>query len=106
MIYMYVITIHIVVGEDRRLEIQLPDSVPAGPAELTIKPHEQNEATISSTARDLARAKLLAAGRLATNFDVPENIQPLSRQEEERLAQLFAGGSASLDLINEDRGAY
>src|SRR5258708_8584559 len=96
---MDVIKIPIVVAEDRRLIIQLPDNVPAGPAELVIHTYEQNEATVSNSARELAKGKLLAAGRLVTNLDIPENIGPLSKQAEDRLSKLFSTATAPFSPI-------
>jgi hypothetical protein len=105
---MDVIRISVVVGEDRRLVIDLPAEVPVGPAELVIRPleQEQNAATPINPAREAARAKLLAAGALATNLGIPDDIKPLSDQELDRLGHQLAQGRSSLDLINEDRGTY
>jgi hypothetical protein len=105
---MDVIRIPVVVGEDRRLVIDLPADVPVGPAELVIRPLEQpqNGPTPMNPAREAARAKLLAAGVLATDLGIPDDIKPSSEQEQDRLGRLLAGGRSSLDMINEDRGTY
>jgi hypothetical protein len=102
------IRIPVIVGEDRRLVIDLPAEVPVGPAELVIRPLEQPQSNDvpQNPAREAARAKLLAAGVLATDLGIPDDIQPLSEQELDRLGRLLAGGRSTLDMINEDRGTY
>src|SRR4051812_46956890 len=102
------IKIPVVIGEDRRLVIELPADVPVGPAELVIRslePERRVDAPMNP-AREAARAKLLAAGALATDLGIPEDIKPLSDQELERLGRLLSRGRSTLDMINEDRGTY
>jgi hypothetical protein len=101
------IRIPVVVGEDRRLVIDLPAEVPVGPVELVIRPLEQqNSGSPANPAREAARAKLLAAGFLVTNIRAPEGTVPLSNEELERLGRLLAGARPSEELIDEDRGTY
>jgi hypothetical protein len=103
------ITIPVVVGEDRRLVIDLPDDVPVGPAELVIKPRKaepQPLGEVVNPAREAARAKLLAGGILSTAHRAPEGTVPLSDEELQRIGAK-AAGKVSLDqMINEDRGEY
>ncbi len=102
------IRIPVVVGEDRRLVIDLPADMPVGPAELVIRPLEQQGSgdAPKNPAREAARAKLLAAGALATDLGIPDDIAPLSEQELDRLGRLLAQGRSTLDMINEDRREY
>ncbi len=102
------IRIPVVVGEDRRLVIDLPPDVPVGPAEVVIRSLEQQSSaeTPVNPAREAARAKLLAAGFLVTSIRAPEGTVPLTPEERKRLSELFSEARSSLDLINEDRGEY
>ena len=99
------ITIPIVIGEDRRLNIQLPAEVPVGPAELVVKPREDS-ASFMNPAREAARAKLLAAGLLSTAHVAPKDAVRLSDEELQRLGTLPPGSASLDDMINEDRGPY
>lgn len=67
---METITLSAVVGEDRRLVIDLPKDTPTGPVELIIRPATGN------AAREAARAKLLAAGALVTDWASPTTLNP------------------------------
>src|SRR5258706_11023230 len=102
------IRIPVVVGEDRRLVIDLPADMPLGPAELVIRPLEQPQSSgeAQNPAREAARARLLAAGAPATDLGIPDDITPSSPEERKRLSELFSDSRATLDLINEDRGEY
>ncbi len=100
------ITVSAVVGEDRRLIIDLPADTPVGPVDVVIKPHVVPEADVINPAREAARAKLLAAGLLVTDLGIPPGSQPLSDEKLKRLAQLLSGSLSIDDLIDEDRGAY
>jgi hypothetical protein len=103
---MEAVTLPVVVGPDRRLVLDLPPSTPIGPADVVILPR-MNAADESATpARDTARAKLLAAGFLATDIRAPEGTAPLSDEDLARLGQLPRGARPSEDLIDEDRGSY
>jgi hypothetical protein len=59
-----------------------------------------------TSARDAARAKLLAARFLATDIRAPDGTAPLSDEALAHLGQLPAGARPSEDLIDEDRGSY
>lgn len=75
-------TIPIIVGEDRRIVIKLPDSTPVGLADLEITVHPKTDAANGAgqtgrtgpvnPAREAARIKLAAAGYLSTNIRAPE----------------------------------
>lgn len=66
----------------------------------------QAEAVVVNPAREAARAKLLAAGVLVTQFDVPEGAVRLSTEELLKIGKLPPGARSSLELINEDRGEW
>ena len=94
------ITLSVVVGEDRRLVIDLPPDTPTGPAELTIHPATPPR---DESARDRVRAKLLEAGLLVTTIRAPEGTKPLSPEEILQLGTLPADARRSSELIDEDR---
>ncbi|MBX3083770.1 MAG: hypothetical protein KF716_19205 [Anaerolineae bacterium] len=101
------ITISVTIGEDRKLVVELPPEVPVGKAELTIKPAVKADEDIPlNPTREALRAKLLAAGRLATNMDVPINARSLTNEELAILGQMPPDARPSEDLIDEDRGEY
>lgn len=98
------VTIPVVVGDDRRLVIDLPPTTPVGPAEVTIRPRVPDGPV--RPARDAARAALLAAGFLVTDMHAPAEAKPLSDEEIARIGMLPAGARPSEDLVAEDKGPY
>ena len=110
------ITIPVIVGEDRRIVIKLPDSTPVGLADLEITVHPKVDTATGSDktgqtapvnpAREAARIKLAAAGFLSTNIRAPEGTIPLSDEEIARIGRLPPGARPSEELISEDRGPY
>jgi hypothetical protein len=103
---METITIPVVVGEERRLILDLPASVPVGPAEIVIRPRTTGAEAPADDAREAMRAKLLAAGFLSTATSAPPGTMPLSNDDLARLGQLAPGARPSEVLIDEDRGTY
>src|SRR5436309_1216794 len=103
---MEAVTIPVVVGPDRRLVLDLPPSIPTGPADVVILPRTSGAGERATPARDAARAKLLAVGFLTTDIRAPEGTVPLSDEDLAHLGQLPAGARPSEDLIDEDRGTY
>ena len=99
------ITLSIVVGEDRRLIVQLPDNIPAGPVELTVRPIEKTTVLFPNGERERIRAKMLTAGILDSTIRAPENTVRLAPDELLGLGTLPPGSRPTADLINEDRGA-
>jgi hypothetical protein len=91
------------VGSDRKLIVQLPEDIPPGDVELIVR-STQPVAQNGQSARDAAKAKLLQAGALVVNFEVPEGAVRLSVEERMRLGKLPLDAPDSLDLIHEDRG--
>lgn len=100
------ITFSVVVGDDRRLIIELPDEVPVGPADVTIKPHGKPTIDQGNLTRETARAKLLAAGKLAIDLSIPDDIEPETEEELDELGRLAPGSRPSEELVDEDRGTY
>ncbi|MGH2353093.1 MAG: hypothetical protein ACRDI2_15155 [Chloroflexota bacterium] len=97
------------VGEDRRLEVQLPVDAPTGPVELTIRAAPDaagNLTSPESPARAAARAKMLAAGFLSDAHHPPPGASALPIEERVRLGTMPPGTRPSEELIAEDRGAY
>jgi hypothetical protein len=109
------ITLSVVIGEDRRLVVDLPEDAPTGPVELVIRavPVGRSSVGVESidkealhAERERARQKLLAAGLLATDLGIPDNLESLSDEELEQLVRLPSGARPSEELIDEDRGLY
>jgi hypothetical protein len=100
---MVAVKLNVVIGEDRRLVIDLPDDVPVGPAEITIQPE-----IASDESDDALRARLIAAGLLVNpdEMDIPDDIEFASDEELEALGKLPPGAPSIQQLIDEDRGAY
>jgi hypothetical protein len=103
---MVAIRLKTVIGEDRKLIIQLPNEIPPGGVELVIHSSEPVPANTGNSARESAKAKLLAAGALVTQFEIPANAVRLSVEERLQLGTLPTDARSSLDLINEDRGDW
>ncbi len=80
------ITVTATVGDDRHLEIDLPNDVPVGPVELVIKPRPAATVGQPELTCDEIRARLKAAGLLSEGWHVPEDAEPLSDEELEELA--------------------
>ena len=99
------ITISTYISEDRKLVVDVPDEFPAGRVNVTITSVEQDN-NESASLRDIARAKLLAAGSLATNIEVPPGTVPMSPEEILKLGTLPPNARPSHELIDEDRGEY
>ena len=106
---MIAVRINAVIGDDRKLTIQLPDNVPPGEVEVVIRSNESTASTEKmpiNAARGAARLKLSALGALVTDFDVPANANRLSVEERMRIGTLPDNARSSLDLIDEDRGEW
>jgi hypothetical protein len=103
---MVAIRLNTTIGEDRKLIIQLPDTIPPGSVELIVRSTESESGVPENPAREAAKAKLLAAGALVTQFNVPEDAVRLSPTERLKMGTLMEGARSSLDFISEDRDAY
>ena len=106
---MIAVRINAVIGDDRKLTIQLPDHVPPGEVEVVVRSNELTASTEKmpiNAAREAARLKLAASGALVTDFDVPTDANRLSVEERMKLGTLSDNARSSLDLIDEDRGEW
>jgi hypothetical protein len=56
--------------------------------------------------RDLAREKLQAAGLLATDLGIPNNLESVTDDELEQLGQMTPDARPSEQLVSVDRGVY
>jgi hypothetical protein len=98
-----VLTIPVIVGQDRRLVLDLPANTPIGPAEITLR--SQLGRVGSPLTRAAARAALLAAGVLVTDLPAMSSSIPPSEDEIACLGILPVGARPSEALVDEDRGA-
>jgi len=99
------VTLTVEIPKDHHLELDLPEDLPVGQAEVTIKPYAHVvQAHSMNHAREVARAKLMAAGALNTSVRAPEGTILLSPEELLRLGTLPSGSPTLLDLVDEDRG--
>ena len=112
---MIAVKLSAVVGEDRRLVIDLPEEIPAGPVELVVRAASAARPIVNiepvdketlRAEREAVRQKLLAAGVLATDLGIPDNLVSLSDEELEQLVRLPPGARSSEELVDEDRGLY
>lgn len=105
---MVAIKLSAIVGEDRQLHIKLPDEIPAGTIEIVIRSTVAQPMADPTSEREIVRAKLMAAGILATpeELGIPEDIQPLPLEERLRIGTMPPGARPSEELIDEDRGDW
>ncbi len=104
---MVAITLDATVDKDRNLIIHLPDDMPTGRVEVTIRSVEAQTTTQPFLSRQEARAKLLAAGRLSTAWDDEEEFQPtMTDAEIWELGQTVQNARTAQDYIDEERGNY
>ncbi len=98
------IKITAMVDAKRRIMIDLPDEVPLGPVEITVRPvtNGEQEEPQQPITREWVQAKLKAAGLLAEDEHFPD-AEELTEEEEEELARQVAGGRPAEDYVNEDR---
>ena len=99
------ITLTATIDENHRLIIDVPEDVPVGDVEVTIRPKETTkvETKPATITFEEARAKLLAAGVLSqANFAPPDAVE-LSEMDEEILANQAAGIRTMAEYIDEDR---
>ncbi len=101
---MEAITIRAIVDEKRRIMIDVPDEIPVGRIEVTIRALPENGDEGGEITREEARARLIAAGLLTPGIKyAPDDAVELSPEEEEELGRKLAGDRPMADYINEDR---
>jgi len=100
------VTLSAVVGPDHKLVIDVPGEIPPGPVSVVIQPVAQSQGPTRELTREEARARLLAAGKLVTEFNTPADARPLTRKERHELGRLPPGARPSEELIDEDRGPH
>lgn len=100
------ITIHAVVGADRKLTIDVPEDVPLGPVTVVIQTAGGQRPAERPLTREEARRILLEAGFLVTDFGLPQDAVALTQAEIDELGKLPPGARPSDELIDEDRGEY
>ncbi len=91
------VSVSIVIGEDRKLIVELPADVPTGPAQIDMVVRS-GELTLEE-----ARERMRAAGRLSTGWNIPEGSSRLSDEELWALVELAPGSPPSEQLVREDR---
>lgn len=109
MVHMTAIHLNAVIGDDRKLIVQLPDDMPTGEVEVVIRSSHLTEVTgqaLYNPVREVARRKLMAENALVTSFDVPADARRLSVEERMRIGTLSETTMSSLDIINDDRGEW
>jgi hypothetical protein len=104
------ITLTVEIDDSRHLNIDLPPDTPTGTATLVITPQQAEEqqqaAEATQSATEIVRAKLRAAGLLATHIHAPEGTVDVDPQEILRLGTMRPGAPTSDELMKEDRGDY
>lgn len=104
---MSTVTLNVVVGEDRHLTIELPEEIPTGPIEVTIRPVALPIENVpeGEMTRERARALMAAAGILSTAKYAPPDAVPLTDEEREEIGREFGALGPVSELIIEDRGS-
>ena len=99
---MVAVKLSVYVGEDRNLQVKLPEDAPTGMLQLVLTSIEM------PADDDALRAQLIAADVLVNpaDMDIPDDLDYFTDEELEQLDSLPPGTPTALDLINEDRGAY
>ena len=99
-----------VVGEDHKLVIELPDDVPPGQTvEVIVQPVGGRTDAYTSTilTPEQARARMAVKGLgVRFGFAVPDDFEPLSSEALLEVGTLPEGVRSSLDLLDEERGAW
>jgi hypothetical protein len=93
------------VGEDRRLVIDLPLTMPTGRAEVIVRAVGEGNVTTRELSRRNVQSKLRAAGILNTMHTAPHDAAPLTEEDRKRIGNLFDAGKAVTADDNE-RGEY
>ena len=92
---MEAVTLKAIVGEDRKLIVELPSDMPIGEIELTVRPIGQPAVSL----RDM----LMADGALVTDIEVPMDAELIPEEELLELTGNIPTERTALDDVNEDR---
>lgn len=103
---MAAITLDATVDENHNLTLRVPDNMPTGRVEVTVRSLDQQPAEQQPLTRETARAKLLAAGRLSTFWKAPEGFVRPTDAELIELSKQIPPARPAEELISEDRGEY
>jgi hypothetical protein len=97
------IVLEVNVGDDRKLVIDLPLSMPTGRAELTIRAIGEGNASSRELSRRGIQNRLRTAGILNTMHTAPHDAEPLTDEDRQRIGRLFEAGRA-VTFDDEERG--
>jgi hypothetical protein len=102
---MTLVTLKAILDEDRQLHITLPDEMPPGPVEVTVKsvPAQSGIALGPEVSREQARAILAQAGLLSMARYASSNADQLAAEEQEEPISLPEGAPDTSTLIEESR---
>jgi hypothetical protein len=92
-----------VITADRKLEVKLPENIPAGPVDLLIQSTTTSEGDVVNPLREAARAKLAAANRLGQVHVPPHGMYEPTEDEILAAGTLSPGSRPTHELIAEDR---
>jgi hypothetical protein len=99
------VTLKAVVDEERQLHLVLPDDMPLGPVEVTVKsvPDLRGILLGPDLTREQARAILAEAGLLSTAHYASPDAALLAAEEQEEPIRLPDGAPDTSTLIEESR---
>jgi hypothetical protein len=102
---MTLVTLKAILDEDRQLHITLPDEMPLGPVEVTVKsvPVKLGMAMGPEVSREQARAILAGAGLLSTAHYASADAELLAAEEQEEPLRLPDGAPDTSTLLEESR---
>jgi hypothetical protein len=102
---MTLVTIKAILDQDRQLLITVPDDMPLGPVEVTVKsiPAASGPALGPAVSRDEARAILAEAGLLSTARYASPDAARLAAEEQEEPLRLPDDAPDTSALIEESR---
>jgi hypothetical protein len=106
---MSAIRLHLTIGDDRKLVVQLPNDAPTGAVEVLIVPAETLQSSAASSS-PLAERHAVAAALLAHNFlvterhmNVSDDYIPLTEDERGLIAQRNLNPRSVLEDLHKDR---
>lgn len=100
------ITIEAEINQDKQIVVQLPENIFIGRVKLTIEPVDMSADDEGPITYEIARARLLAAGSLATDLDIPDDLVALTDEELEEMSLSFPPARPIEDYLDEDRGEF